>query len=235
MPANEIMIRLPEGPKSLSIDSKWVDRRDELVKESQGIIVDDNTGFQAAAELQRSVTKHSNALEAIRKTMGRPFTDAASMIKKAADKARAPLEATKTELGLKTTAYMVKQRKIEEAERAAAEQKAREEAEKQAADAETAAELFGDESPQAQAPVEVQQEYVARRGVSSDLRLNERVEVESVDIERLPRCFCMADMVKINRYKQDNKDDIMAILKDNKDAEPIVGVRMKIENKSASR
>jgi len=227
-------LTLPEMERQIVISGKWLERRDSLcVNAAAALVVGNDAQFNAATEMLSQVTKHSNAAEAERKRLSKPFSDAARRIKALVDKARKPLEDYKLKIKAATNQYAKEQRERERREREEAERKAREEAEKRVAEQQVEEELFGDaKDPE---PVQVETEAVAHRAVSSTARVVEFVKVGEIDIERIPRAFMVPDMRKIGEYVRAHGDEIKARLRENPDVEVIEGVKLVIETDTRSR
>jgi len=228
--SNALIEQLPKMPGQLEVSAEWLERREELLAEVKGIVVEDEKQFYVATDLQAALTKHSNTLEKVRKELAKPFQEAARKIKQLVDKEREPLEAAKTELKKKNAEYAEEQRKIEQKEREEAEAKAREEAEKKLAEQEMESVLFGgdgEEAPEPE-PIEVETEHVQRRAVSRSARVIKNVEIVSVDEARLPRAFFSFDEGKLKRFIRDSKDDLISQLEEDPYGEYIEGVKLKI-------
>ena len=236
MSENGIIIRIPKIGTDIMIPGEWVQKRDELIREAQGITVENGTQFEAASELLRMITKVSNALEKQRKDFVKPFNAASKGIKKAADEARQPLEVVKSEVNKKVSAYAAEQRRIEAEERKKAEQKAQEEAARKAAEQEVAASLgLDDEEPE---EIIVENEAVAKRARSSSVAIVTSVVIAGMNDNKLPRPFLTPSMPAINAYIREHKQSLQEKLKEldeGETIEAIPGVMVRLETKARSR
>jgi len=230
------LIKLPEMKRELQISDEWLGGRDgylERVKEIEGNgHLSTNQDFQAASKLLKSITKHSNALESVRKDYAKPFTQAAKLIKQVSDVARDPLEKAKGVLSKIIGDYAAEQRRIEREERAKAEQAAREEAERKLSE-QSDDDMFSDPDEE----ITVETEAVSRRAVSNNIRVIQKVHISFIDEERVPRAFCSVDQRKINQYIRDNNAELKAALAEKDEGgtiEPIEGVTLILETKPVS-
>ena len=232
-----IAIKLPSLPQSVSIGAEWIEQRQALLDQAEGIVVENDTGFQAASELLQAITKHSNALESVRKDLSRPFDQAAKVIKQTADKAREALEDAKAALKEKIAAYAEVQRKAFEARQAEERRKEQERAAALAQEREAAAELFGDDAAAEMtlAPEPLPAAVELRPATSGNVRIGSRVTFAVSNPDLVPRAFCMVDERIIRQYVNDHA----AELKDKLAADPLYtfaqGITLKVETTVAGR
>ena len=229
----EIAIKLPPIPASVTIEGAWVAERDAIISISSAFLsIPNNATFTEATNALARITKHSNALEAQRKVLAQPFNDAASFIKQAADNARKALEDEKTRLKKLLGDYAEAERKRVDEERREAERKHREAIEAQVA-ANQAADDLG--LPPAAPIVEPPPTYIAPAATSSAARVVERVEWEIVNVDDVPRAFCMVDDRLVNAYKRDNGEAIKQHIKAGNGTGLIPGIKFVIRTDVAAR
>ena len=228
-------LTIPEMNREITLSPRWVERRDEIIEQATGFVVQDEGQFNAGSALLNTLTKHSNALEKMRKNFAAPFNAAAKQIKTLADRARDPLEAAKATLKKSLSAYAEEQRRLEAEERRKAEEAAREEAERLVAEQEQEKALFGEASEPE--PPAVEMAPVVHRASNSSVRVVTRVVVDSIDEDKIPRAFMTADPRKVNQYIREHGDEIRTKLEADPDAGGTVieGVVFKLETDTRSR
>lgn len=171
-------------PKEITIKDEWIQKRDEILAESQAIEVADQDSYTKAEECLKKVTSHSNQLENKRKDLARPFNDMAKKIKKLADDERADLEKEKTRLKKDMAKYYAEQ----EAKRRAEEEAAARLAAKQAED-----DPFGANEALSLTPAT---DRVRKTGSSA----RTVYDFEITNPNLVPREFCSPDPVKIRAH-----------------------------------
>jgi hypothetical protein len=180
-------------PARIDIDNEWLRTKQVLLDESDGLIIDNQPSYLNAEIQLKRITGHSNALEARRKELDKPFRDAAAAIKKLADDARSGLETRKETLKRKMAEFIVEQNRI----RAEAEELARQEA------AATAAELddnpFKEVAPATDAIIPA-----APQRLMTTVYDEYNFVIDCADL--VPREFCIPDERKIREYIRANKD-----------------------------
>lgn len=227
-----IAIKMPEIPARIEIGGDWLDRRDELLLTSkQFVTIPNNETLQTASEVLGQITKHSNALEKKRTELSGPFTDAAKAIKLASDKVRDPLEIEKTRLKNLCGVYAENERRKAADEAARIEREQREAIERQVVENEKADEFGLVPSAVVVAPIVPAVVAPKVHGAS----IVERIEFEIVNVDDVPRAFCMVDERLINEYKRQNSDTIKSHVRAGNATGLIPGVKFKIETSVQSR
>jgi uncharacterized membrane-anchored protein YhcB (DUF1043 family) len=241
MPVTDLVVKLPNvTTQVVAIRSNWIIQRNKLYEEAQAVCVkgvNDQSSYSIADGLLAQITKTSNALEKMRKDISDPFSQAAKLIKGAADQAREPLETVKKALQDRMGKFVVEQRKKEEEEKRKAEDEQRKQIEKQEADHAMAvavglAEPDSPFVPQVIAPpVEAVQPPV-----SSATRIQERLVWEVSDPDKVPRELCSIDPVKINAWKTKNEDRIQKMISESESKTVVVhGITFKNEIKPVGK
>ena len=235
MPKEITSLTVPQFTKEITISQDWITRRDQLIEKATGVVVQDNVQFQAACDDLNAITSHSNALEKIRLSIGKPFADMAKKIKALADQARAPLETCKGDLKASINVWAEKERKREMEERKKAEEEAQIESERLLALQEKEADIFGEETVAEVPQVQAAPVAVAQR--SSSAQVIQVVKVKSIDEDKIPRAFCSADPRKVNNYLREHREEIRKALEEDpeKGTEFIEGVVFVIETDTRSR
>ena len=238
MMANDLIIRLPKFAEKVSIRSEWIEQRDYLIRIAEEIkAIETQKDFELGSEILRSITKVSNSLEKMRKELTDPFENAKRVIKQKSDEAREVLEKRKAELQIKLAAYVDDQRKKAEEEKRLNEEKQREEIERQLAEKE-ALEEAGLVDKNSEFVPEVTTFIPESPEVSSnDVRVQQDVEWELLDENKIPGAFKTFDPRKVNGWLKDNKARILISLKENQDSgkEFIPGIIFKPKTKVIGR
>ena len=228
-------LTVPQFTKEITISEDWIARRDQLIEGAKGVVVGDSVQYQAACDDLNAITKHSNALEKIRKDIGKPFADMAKKIKGLADSAREPLEEAKTTLKATINVFAEAERLRELKERKDAEIKAQQEAAALVAKQQQEENLFGgvveEEVPQVQtAPVA----FAAHSSSAGSVRV---VQVKSIDEDKIPRAFMSADPRKVNQYLREHRDEIRKAIDEDsaQGTEFIEGVVFEVKTDTRSR
>jgi hypothetical protein len=230
-----MLIRMPQTPSEVTIKSEWFGMRDALVAEAARIpSVDNITDFVRGGALLQRVTKAKGAVEKIRKDFSKPLSEALKLLKTAADKALAPLEAAGGELKLKLSAYALRQsmarereeRLLEAAAEAAADQTLREEADRLfgSVDADII-ESIPNPSPEAEPPK------------AESVSVRKSLTFEITGEAALPRQFLSPDEKKIRRWIEDSKESLEAAVKNSPgwELDIMPGLRLKISVDIVSR
>ena len=214
--ANDLIIKLPKFAEQISISSEWIQQRDSLILIADEIkTVDSQKIFELGSEVLRNITKVSNALEKMRKELTDPFENAKRVVKQKSDEAREPLEKKKSVLQSKLSAYVETQRKKEEEEKRRIEQQQREDIERQLAEKQDMedAGLVDKNTPFVpDVAVAVPQTETPK---SFDVRVQEDVEWELLDENKIPGAFKTFDPRKVNAWLRENKSRILISLKEN--------------------
>jgi hypothetical protein len=233
-----LTVKLVGVTDSVTIAGDWLDKADALTTTAKEIAVIDNpTAFQNASEILRDITKHSNALETLRKDIAKPFRDADAAIKKAADKARLPIETEKARLGQLIGNYAVaEQRKLDE-QRRKQEMAAQAEICKQAAAHQEAVEAGLVEEDAAFVPVVAPVVVIPDAPKASGVRIGQKVAYTIVAEDSVPEMFKTVDPVKVNAWLKMNQDRVEKALEaDPTSGDKVVpGIVFRFETKVASR
>lgn len=225
-----LVFKIPQTSTELTIPVSWVEKREKLIAEANAITITDDVGFQAASDLFKEITKVSNMAEKQRKEFSAPFQAAQKGIKKNVDAAREPLETAKTALNKRITAWAVEQRKIEAQQRKEAEERAQAEAAKRVEEQATLNDLGLDEEE----VIEIETEKVAKRAVSSSVRVVTRIVISGMDDKKIPRSFLTPSQPAINAYINEHKEELKKKLEDAEEIEAIAGVTVRLETKTRS-
>lgn len=234
-----IIIKLPGVSSEVSLASEWLHDRDLLIQAAGDVqAVDGKESFEIAAEVMRRITKHSNALEAHRKELGKPFREADSIIKKTADKAREALETEKNRLQRLCSVYAQEQARLQDEEQRRIEAQRRADVEKQLAANQAAikAGLLDEEDVQiheqpAPGPVVVQAK-------AAGVAVKSRVVWIITDESQIPEMFKTFDQVKLNGWLKMNEDRVRPAIEDDPEAGAkfVPGIKFAMETKvTASR
>jgi len=231
-----LVVKLPALAGEVEIAADWRARRDEIVSAAAAIQkVESQREFELAEDMAAQATKHSNALEKVRKSLSDPFRRAAEKIKAASDQERAPLETTKSALRRMTEPYAQEQRRraAEEARRIEAEKQA--EIEKQLAAREVEEELGLADAQEVFEPVEPDIPATIMPAVADTTASVDRIEWDLVNLDAVPRMFLMLDPRKVNDWRTRYKEDITAKLEGDPAAEILPGIRFRLELRLRSR
>lgn len=245
----DLVVKLPEVVSEVKINGEWIAERDELIALSNAVVaIKDKGDFGLAGDYLKHITKTSNKLESLRKEIAEPFRNAAELIKKAADKARAPLEEAKMRLQCIMNEFAMAQARkaeeerkaIEEAQRKAiAEQATKAEEERKKAEAEAADDpLAGDlPEPEPFQPVIPTIAPTVEKAKADSVRVMETLVFTVTDFDAVPRAMCTPDERKIRGWMMQCKDSIIKTLKENpaEAAKLMPGVKFSIETKVSSR
>lgn len=236
--ANDVVIAIPEVSMPITIKADWLEMRDRLVKDAREFsTITGQVEYELASDVLKNITKASNELEAMRKDLAQPFQNAGRLIKEAADKAREPLEETKTKLKATLANYATEQRRKAEEERRRIEQAEREAAEKAAAEQRglEEADLVDEDEPVVLPPAPKVQPQI-REAKASTTRISERLTWETTDLNEIPEQFKSFDPKKLNGWLKMNQDVVKAKLKKGSDGTDIVvGITFKLETTVMSR
>jgi len=231
-----LTVALPGTLGEVSIRGEWIASRDEILSRSTAIKeVSDDDGYESAGECLKSVTKSSNALEAMRKDITSPFLDAQKKIKAVADKERSKLESEKKRLKGMMGVHMEAVRKRQAKERARQEAEAQAEIQRQIAEheAEIEAGLIDDDADLD--IVELPTVEIEDEPTSYDTKTVKTVTYEVVDVAAVPREFCVVDKGKLRAYLNANREEIKKTLEQKKTHEFIPGVEFRIEENISAR
>ena len=228
----EIIVRLPETSAEISISEEWIEKRDELLAESQTIeAVKDSDSYETAGEILKRITKTSNSFEKLRKDFDKPFRQASKLIKQAADQAKEPLEEEKKRIQSVLSEYAEAERRRREAEEQRIEEERQRRLQEQAEQAEAEEELFGESTTEI---VEPEPELPETQKPKSDAtRTVERLEFEVSDPEAVPGAFKTVDERKIRAWLAENKQRVTPEVKAGE--QPIPGVRCEIKTQIIAR
>lgn len=231
---NAIAVKIPDMKTELQLSPAWMQTRDELISEVEGITVEDELQFDTGSSLLNRITKHDRGLEKIRKEYAKPFQDAAKAIKAAADGASDELRKKKKELQAKLETYAAAARKAEAEARREAEKVEQEKVEAALARHQELVDVgLADEDDVVEAPPTemVVPEAQAR---NSSVRSIEDVKFEVTDEEKIPRAFLSVDEKKIREYIRTRKEEIKTRLEEDENCAVISGVRMFIKLRTQS-
>lgn len=180
-------------PARIDIDNEWLRTMENLLTESEGLIIDNQPSYLNAEIQLKRITGHSNALEARRKELDKPFRDAAAAIKKLSDDARMRLETRKETLKRKMADFIVEQNRL----RQEAEEITRQVA------AEAAAQIEANPFDDVQ-PVENVIIPAAPQKLMTTVYEDWSFVIDCADL--VPREFCIPDERKIREYIRANKE-----------------------------
>jgi len=237
----DLVIPIPQVTASVTIKADWIEKRDKLIQDANEFsVVTDQTEYELVSEVLREITKTSNALESMRKDLTEPFRNAGTLIKDAADTARAPLEFAKGQLKGILSNYAIEQQRKADEERQRIEQeerKAREAAEKALAEQQK----LKDAGRMAEAeaivlpPVVVVQPQV-EEAKASTTRVSRRVIWEVLNEKKVPEIFKTLDPKKINGWLKMSQDMVKDKLNIGSEGTDIIpGLLFKIETSVAAR
>lgn len=236
----DLIIQLPKFSDQVSISGEWILKRDEIISRVAKVIkIDSEVTFKEASEILQQITKHSNALEKMRKDLTDPFVEAQRMIKRKSDEARDILESEKPKLQAKIAFYIDSERKRVEKEKREAEEKQRQEIASQLAEQEALKDVGLIKEEAEFVPEVTAVAPIVQAPVSFDIRVQENLVHEIFDENLIPVAFKTFDERKLNAWKRDNKDRVIKRIKDSGNTEEgrlfVDGINFKIELKPIGR
>ncbi len=226
-------LTIPEMATKVAISPDWISLRDKVIKESEGLVVENETQYQAGSEILRRMTKLSNSLETFRKDFTKPFLAVQRSVKKMTDTARDPLENAKKKIKVPLDSYAEEQRRIEREERLKAEREAQEKAAEIARQNAEAEALMGANAPKEEI-IETTAPVVARARSDSSMVVTS-VVWEITDLDKVPRAFMMLDERAVNQYKREHKEMIEKLVEDGKPDGIVQGILFAIKTETRSR
>jgi hypothetical protein len=236
--ANNLMVRFPELKSEVQISKEWFEERDILINEASTISsVNDSDAFNLGALLLNKITKTSNNLEKMRKALSKPFNDSLKLIKNAADKARLPLEETKSELKSKLADYANRQALQYEREEKLIGSLYEENSRKEKSLAELAEKEFGCTDTELFNTLEPELENTVEKAKASTVAVKTRIGFEITDENKILREFLSPDETKIRAWINLNKHVIIENMKHNSAyaVSTIPGVKLNLETDVTAR
>lgn len=236
--SNNLMIRLPELKSEVRISKEWFAERDLLIGEASVIsTISNSEDFSLGALLLNKITKASNSLEKMRRTLSKPFNDSLKLIKAASDRARSPLEEVKLELKSKLADYANRQAEQYEKEEKLLETLKEESLQQEKFLTGLAEKEFGCADTELFNSIEMELENTVEKAKASTVAVKSRISFEIIDEYKVPREFLSVDESKIRTWICMNKVLISQNLKNDSSysEDAISGLKLKIETDITAR